>query len=124
MEDQRKEIFQDMLAIMKKFEKGMKVKTDGKTKYDMYGTKKVNLYNKEFDGMYFASVMIQKNSVGFHYFPQYANPKLLAELPENLKKCLKGKTCFHIKKRDEDLYKSIKSYVKIGYDGYKKMGWI
>jgi hypothetical protein len=124
MEDQRKEIYEAVVKVLKSFKKGMRETTDGKSKYDLYGKKKVTVYNKEMDGMYFASVIIKKGFVGFYYFPQYANPKLLAQLPDNLKKCLKGKSCFHLKKLDAELLKSIKEYAKIGYDAYFKMGWI
>src|SRR6266496_2741339 len=116
MEDQKKEIFQDVMKVLKKFKKGMKERTDGKTKYELSGTKKVHAYNKDIDGMYFVSLVIQKGLVGFYFFPQYANPKLLAVMPDNLKKYLKGKSCFHLKKRDPEIYKSIKEYVQKGYD--------
>lgn len=124
MDDQRKEIYEAVVKVLKGFKKGMKEITDGKSKCDLYGKKKVTVYNKEMDGMYFASVIIKKDFVGFYYFPQYANPKLLTQLPDNLKKCLKGKSCFHLKKLDKDILKSIKDYTKIGYDAYVKMGWI
>jgi hypothetical protein len=124
MDDQKKEIYKEIVKILKLYKKGMRERTDGESKYELSGEKKIHVLNKDIDGMYFASVVIQKNFVGFYFFPQYCNPKLISLMPENLKKCLKGKTCFHIKKKDAEIMKSIKSFAKIGYDSYKKMEWI
>ena len=124
MSDIRQEIFKEVVKALKPYKKGLAEKTDGKTKYQLTGKKKVEIYNKEIDGLFFASATIMKNSVSFHYFCQYTHPQLLKYIPANLKKCLKGKTCFHIQKNDPELMKSLKGYAKLGYDTYKKMGWI
>lgn len=49
------------------------------------------------DGMYFASVAKRKDSMAFYFFPLYMQPDIEKAIP-NLKKYLKGKTCFHFKK--------------------------
>jgi hypothetical protein len=74
--------------------------------------------------MYFASAAIQGSFAGFYFFPIYTHPKEFADMPENLRKCLKGKSCFHIKKLDNDLSKSIRSALKKGFVIYKKAGWV
>ena len=124
MTEGKQEIFNEVVKALKPYKKGMQETTDGKMKYTLTGKKKVNIYNKEIDGLFFASAAVMKNSVSFHFFCQYTHPQLLKHIPANLKKCLKGKTCFHIKKNDPELMKSIKDFVKLGYDTYKKMGWI
>ncbi len=124
MEDQRQEIFNEARKILKSFSKGMKAATDTDKRYDLYGNKKVTMFNKEHDGFYFASVILQKGFVGFHFFCQYTHPKFLSEIPENLKKCLKGKTCYQLKKMDPEIFKSLKIALKKGYDLYKKSGLI
>jgi hypothetical protein len=43
--------------------------------------------------------------------------------PELLK-CLKGKSCFHIKKNDPVIMEQIKESLKIGYEMYKERGWL
>lgn len=124
MENQTEKIFKELSKILSSFKKDMKVSTDGKKKFALYGKKKVTAYNKEFDGMYFSSMELRKDYVVLYYFAQYSNPKLLAQMPAGLKKCLKGKSCFHFKKYDAELFSELKKYIKLGYEGYKQLGWI
>jgi len=56
--------------------------------------------------------------------PVYGYKKLGEQIHPELMKCLKGKACFHIKKNDENLYKQIDEALKLGYEGYKKLGWV
>ena len=124
MEDKRKEIFAEIKKILLPYGKKMNLSVDDEKKIELLGKKKVTIYNKEIDGMYFAWAMIKKNFVGFYCFFQYSHPDFLKECPENLRKCLKGKSCFQIKKNDPELMKSIKIYIKKGYEMYKKCGLI
>ena len=43
---------------------------------------------------------------------------------DRAKKMLKGKACFHIIKIDEGVVNMVKDAMMIGYDFYKKMGWV
>ena len=102
----------------------LSVKTDTKSRYDLYGKKKVTIGKKEFDGMFFASGILYKSYVGFYFFPIYTHPQEFADLPAELRKCLKGKSCFHIKKLDDSLSKSIRMTLKKGLSLYKRLQWI
>ena len=124
MDELKTEIFNSLVKILKPYEKKLKVRTDGKSKYELSGKKKVVVWKKEIDGMFFTSVIIQKNFVGFYYFPIYTHAHEFKDLPVNLKKCLKGKSCFHIKKPDKELLTSIKQLIKKGSEIYKKAGWV
>ncbi len=55
-------------------------------------------------------------------FPTYTHKGKLSEMPEQLKKCLKGKSCFHIKKLDDELEVAIKNLVSEAIEIYKKDG--
>ena len=52
------------------------------------------------------------------------NGKVGAALSWDLLQHLKGKACFHIKGVDKDLLQHIKYAMKIGYEAYKKNGWL
>jgi hypothetical protein len=39
-------------------------------------------------------------------------------------KCLKGKSCFHIKKMDAEIFKQMEEALAKGYSKYKERGWI
>src|SRR3979409_2384106 len=61
-----------------------------------YGSKKTIV-----PGMYFSSVVSRKDSVSFYFFPIYYHTKDFIDLIPTMAKCLKGKTCFNIKKPEQ-----------------------
>lgn len=124
MDELKQEIYNALVKILKPYEKKLNMRTDRKCKYELSGKKKVVAWKREFESMFFAAVIIQKGFTGFYFFPIYTHVKEFKKLPDNLKKCLKGKSCFHIKKNDKDLFASIKEIVKQGFDIYKKSGWV
>ena len=113
------EIFEKLKNKLSKYTEKLKVTADTNGKYELYGNKKVTLANKEMDGLYFASAVIMKNHVGFYFFPIYTHPDEFKDTPEKLRKCLKGKSCFHIKKTDEDLFTEIEQILDKGFNFYK-----
>ncbi|MNL75547.1 hypothetical protein D3C87_2013720 [compost metagenome] len=68
--------------------------------------------------------MIKKGHVGFYYMPVYAEPEMKKVFDPILLKLLKGKSCFHIKKLDDELLAHIESALAEGYRLYKEKGWV
>lgn len=83
------------------------------TKPGMQGKQKV-------DGYYFASVVPKPKDVRLYFFPIYTHVKEFETISAALRKCLKGKSCFHIKKLDEELEKDIEAMVKKGVELYQQ----
>jgi hypothetical protein len=52
------------------------------------------------DELWFAGALIQKGYVGYYFNPEYASGNGGKAVTPELMKCLKGKSCFHIKKAD------------------------
>jgi len=117
-------IFSKVKALVEKYSENMDVRSDTDKNYGLYGKKTVTAYNKEVEGMYFASAVVNKNFIGFYFFPIYTHPQEFNKIPAELRKCLKGKSCFHIKGEDERLMKQIDSILNKGFKLYKKEGWI
>lgn len=86
--------------------------------------KPVEIQGRKRDELWFAGILVQKGYVGFYYMPVYAQPELKQVFKPELLKCLKGKSCFHIKKNDPVVMKQIKESLKIGYTMYKEKGWL
>jgi hypothetical protein len=84
----------------------------------------VEIAGRKRDELWFAGIIVQKGYVGFYYMPVYADPEMKSIFKPELLKCLKGKSCFHIKKYDKEIFSQIKSALKVGYDGYLEKGWI
>ena len=118
------DIFQRLKAIMKKFEDPLKPKFDLDSKYDLWSFKDVEIAGRKRKEVSFASIIIQSKYVGFYYMPIYTDTSLQDVFKPELLKLLKGKSCFHIKKLTPELEKQITEALEIGYNLYKKRGWI
>ena len=120
------EIFNSLRPLVKPYEKGViKAKIDIEGKYDLWAVKKSMAHGKMRDEVFFVALILQSSYVGFYFMPIYSNPEEIKPLLDPaLLKCLKGKSCFHIKKTDAELLKQVKAALKVGYDQYKKNGWV
>ena len=119
-------IFEQIKKLLLPYVKGsIKMHGGDKGKIILVSEKDIVVEGKKMSEIWFASALIQKGYVGFYYMPVYAVPaKIKSKLAPELLKCLKGKSCFHIKKADEMIFSQIKDALKIGYECYKEMGWL
>jgi len=119
-------IFNKLVKLMEPFAKGSIKKSGGKEgQFGLTSKKTVEIApGKKMDEVWFSGLLIQKGYVGFYFMPVYASPELKSELHPELLKCLKGKSCFHIKKMNEEVEEQVKDALKKGYYLYKKKGWI
>jgi len=117
-------IFKRLKTILKKYEDPLKPKFDVDSKYDLWSFKNVEIAGRKRKEVSFASIIIQSNYVGFYYMPIYTDTLFQEVFEPELLKLLKGKTCFHIKELTPELEKQIVKALDIGYDLYKKRGWI
>lgn len=95
-----------------------------KPAYHLYGKKEVSLFGKEPQPTYVAGVIKQKNYVSFYLSPIYSHPELYEEINPDLKKVLKGKSCFNIKKTNPSLLNEIEKALEIGIEKYRELDWI
>ena len=121
-------IFEAIKTLISQYNGKGTLKCTGENKggaYNVMSFKKVEITGRQLEGMYFASCLVQKGFVGFYYFPIYACPDAKVPLiqPE-LKKLLKGKTCFHIKKNDPLIMAQIEQALKDGFAMYERLGWV
>jgi hypothetical protein len=124
MDAQFSEIFEQVKAAMKAYEPPFRARKDSDKGYELWTGKEIFLAGKAREEIMFAAVLIQKNFVGFHFFPIYCLPELKEKLHPDLVKKLKGKTCFHLKKPDTQLYQQIADALKMGATAYEKLKWV
>lgn len=74
--------------------------------------------------MFFGAVQLMKGHVGFYLMPIYVHPPLLKEISPELRKRLKGKSCFHFKAVDEALFAELAELTAAGMDHYEAEGLI
>ncbi len=113
-----------VIDMLSKHSSDLKVVADTPAKYEMAGTKETIQGKKKVDGHYFCTVIPKPKDLRFYFFPTYTHAEVMRPLPDNLEKALKGKSCFHIKKWDEDFEKNLEKLIQKGVELYKKDGLI
>lgn len=119
------EIFQTIRASMQPYAaKGFVVKKNTDDVYELWSERDIEIDGRKRSEVFFASVCIKKNYVGFYFMPVYVEPELKAVLHPDLLKRLKGKSCFHITKLTEELLDQLVNALTSGFTFYKQKGWV
>jgi len=124
MKETVEEINSALRAMLEKHTPKLQIRKNTPENFEAAGTIEAMQGKKKVDGFYFASVMPKPKDVRLYYFPIYTHVDDFKDIPEDLRKCLKGKSCFHIKKMDKSLEKSIEKMIAKGVKLYKKDGLI
>jgi hypothetical protein len=118
-------VYNELRQILLQQVKGnMKLMDDKPGQVHLISKKPTEILEKKRDALYFASLLVQKGYVGFYLMPVYSDEFLKKQIAPELLKCLKGKSCFHIKKLDDKLKSQVAQALQAGYDCYEKKGWV
>jgi hypothetical protein len=96
------------------------ISKDNEQVFEVSGTKETMQGRKKVDGYYFGSVVPKPGDIRLYYFPIYTHVKKFHWISDELRKCLKGKSCFHIKKMSPSLEAEISKMIKTGIELYRK----
>jgi hypothetical protein len=117
------DIFKTLRAALQVYSaKGFDINLNNETDFELYTSNPVTAFKKN-EKLYFAGAKILKNHVAFYFMPIYISPEIKLLLHPELLKILKGKSCFHIKKLDENLENYLSKALEIGFLHYKQNGW-
>lgn len=119
-----KEMQNRLINMLKKHVGDLKITAENDAKFEVTGTIPAMQGKKKVDGFYFSTVVPKPKDVRLYFFPAYTHTEALGQLPSKLGKCLKGKSCFHIKKMDEELEQQIQDMIAKGISLYKNDGLI
>ncbi len=123
MDEKLSTIQTTLINILKSHQPLLKITAETDEKFEVTGTVEAMQGKKKVDGIYFSTVLPKPKDIRFYFFPTYTHAdELKKDMPENLKKCLKGKSCFHIKSMDESLQSAIEALVEKAVVLYKKDG--
>jgi hypothetical protein len=117
-------IFDTLKPLLQAYQPPLAPKADAATSFDLWSFKALEIEGRKRKEVFFAALIIQKSYVGFYFMPVYVNSELVTVFQPELLRCLKGKSCFHIKKLDETLLAQIESALKIGFEMYQQRGWV
>lgn len=116
------EIQSFLKGLLQEYKNVLKETANTSDKYEVSGTVEAMQGRKKVEGIYFASIVPKPKDIRFYFFPCYTHKDQLGELPENLQKALKGKSCFHIKKMTDDFRNNMKMLVEKSVELYQKDG--
>jgi hypothetical protein len=97
---------------------------EGKADYQLWSVKPVERNGRHYQETYFAGVIVQKAYVGFYYMPVYADRELTQVFEPELLALLKGKSCFHIRRLEDELLRQIRGALDTGFALWRERGWI
>jgi len=118
------DIFRQLKELLLVYRPPFVSKTDNERSLDLWSIKEVVIEGRKRKEVYFAALIIQKSYVGFYYMPVYAEPEVKRFFKPDLLSRLKGKSCFHIHKLDEQLLEQIKDALAMGFKQYQERGWV
>lgn len=99
-------------------------KVDDASHFDLWSVKDLTIEGRKRKEVYFAGLIIQKAYVGFYFMPVYVEAEMKKIFEPELLRLLKGKSCFHIKKLDDQLIQQIQNALEAGFKLYTERGWI
>ena len=116
------QIREELKAMLLGFQGPLRVRVDKESNFEVAGTIPAMQGKSKVDGIYFSSIVPRAKAVHFYFFPAYTHPQAFENLSEALKKCKKGKSCFHVKYLDAALMEEIRGMVAQGVAAYQKDG--
>lgn len=113
------EIQNTLIGFLKNHQPSLKINAETAVKFEVSGTIPTMQGKQKVDGFYFASVIPKAKDCRLYFFPIYTDTEAFADISPELRKCLKGKSCFHIKKMDAQLEQDIKAMINTGIEVYR-----
>lgn len=128
MEGRNTDYLSDIFATLRKkltiYQPPLNNKVDLADRYELWTEKAILINGRRHTEMFFAALIIQKNYVGFYLMPLYVEPSFKGCIAPELLKLLKGKTCFHIKVFDNQIFAQIEVVLEQGFILYQQRNWI
>jgi len=117
-------IFNTLCPLLARYQPPLASKHDDERYYDLWSFKELVIEGRKRKEIFFAGLIIQKDYVGFYFMPVYSDEQVKDFFKPELLSCLKGKSCFHIKKLDAELLRQIDEALQTGYALYQQKGWV
>lgn len=122
--DDLQQIFNQIRDLISRYSPPLVAKKDQADYYDLWSVKDVVIAGRKKKEVFFAGVIIQKGYVGFYFMPVYVDEEMKKVFSPELLALLKGKSCFHLRRNDATVMDQIEKALQIGFDIYRKNGWV
>ena len=120
MKTDLKEIQDTFKTFLREQTPPLQIRVDKETNFEAAGTKEAMQGKQKVSGYYFASIVPKPKDVRFYFFPIYTHVKAFENISEEMRKTLKGKSCFHIKKLSPELEEEFRQLIQTGVELYLK----
>ena len=120
-------IFDRLEASLRRYAPPLTVRTGGvrdKRDCQLWSEKAVEIEGRKRAEVYFAGLIVQKGYVGFYFMPVYTHAARREIFAPELLALLKGKSCFHVKRLDDELLRRIDEALAAGFELYRERGWV
>jgi len=111
-----------LIDILRQNSPPLRITKDDDKTFEVTGTVPCMQGKSKVEGMYFGSVMPKAKDCRLYFFPLYTDPEKFTDISDPVRKYLKGKTCFHIKKVTEENKTEIERLITAGIAVYKEKG--
>jgi hypothetical protein len=121
------EMYDELERLLLKFAQHFTVRSgrvQDKRDCHLVSVRDVVISERKYAEVSFASVIQQKDYIGFYFMPVYTVPELREKLPATLLRMLKGKACFHVKDLTADIRNAIEEALSIGVHAYQENDWL
>ena len=121
------EIFDRLEASLRRYSPPFAVRTGvvrDKRDLHLWSEKEVEVGGRKRDGVSFAALIAQKGYVDLYYMPVYAEPERKKLFAPGLLALLKGKSCVHVKRLDDELVVQVDRALADGFELYRERGWV
>lgn len=120
------ELFEKLSSILNSHSPALIQHNKGEGVLEYCGTKQARQGKQLVDGYYFASIMDKPGDVRFYFFPIYTHVDQFSDVSAELRKMLKGKSCFHLKPKNVDaaVLKELETMISKGVGIYLRDGFI
>ena len=125
MPSEFKAVFSQLKAVLKKYERHLRVLTDKPNDYILASRSTPPEPPHRGRPLYFGAVRLGKAYVSYHFFPVYINAPLAKSVSPLLKKRMQGKSCFNFKTPPEPaLLADLKRLTDAGFKQYRAKKWL
>jgi len=117
-------VFEELKGLFAKHVPPLVVLSNQAGRFELVTSKPYLIKGIRKDNAYFGAVMEKKGFIGLYLMFIYEAPEKLERFGPELIKLLKGKSCFHVKKLDENLKEQIADALEEGMAYYRAAGAI
>lgn len=118
------QLFASLKELLLPYAPPLSVMNETPRRIDLVSVKPLVIEGRKRTELYFASLIIQKDYVGFYFMPVYGAPEMKVLFAPRLLGLLKGKSCFHIRRLDDELREQVRQALQEGFSMYQKRGWV